>query len=243
MSALIDYVSELERQAELFDMASSFDDAMLTMERPPVSNGGRHWTRQDRNRLECEWRIDEIEGQGLPFDEWERAIHAIPKRRMHTRLGIVLRRCRGAIRPLHDAAILEAENRGIYSTLAPMLVEALEAHRRLVGGYSTDDGPDDWHDVKRRHEAAVCKLRDYLPAEERDPPKTTNARRGRRKSELRLALESAPDNLNMNSVQKRNFKDRYNKERADRPGFVPIKVRQVTQTLKDIEKAAKKVAN
>jgi hypothetical protein len=173
MSVLSEYVAELWRQEGLLGRAELYDELTLASHPDAMhwhrADNKRHWTRQDSNRVEYECALQEIEMQNLPLWEDMQTRAAVPRPRMRTRLEFVLRKHWRSIDPLHKAALADVKSSGIYATLAPLLVECLESHRRLFAAYRGDDdyGGESLErgSVKQRWKNAVEALEAHLPAE------------------------------------------------------------------------------
>jgi hypothetical protein len=171
MSALWEYVRQIERQADLLECAQTYDSIYCAetpesahVTRAPGIERRRHWTRQDRNRFLYEVEFEEAQMRGAAVDE---ILDLATQRRMGTRLGWFLRkfdRPKHSLRQaFHPAALNEARQLGIYNVVAPLLVEATNAHMNFLKAH---DEPDlwDWNEVTKRRDGAIASLKMHLPA-------------------------------------------------------------------------------
>lgn len=175
MSALTDYVKELRRQYDLLAKASTFDDATLSTE--PPSFGGkrrngqrRHWTRQDRNRLEqefwsderaSEWQAAEQRGETVSIED----VLEVDDRRASTRVSRMLRRLPD-VNGFHRAALVDAAKLSMGNLLAPMIVECTRAHQELRNAFEVGDLENesrDWKDIEWRWQEALEQLEEHSP--------------------------------------------------------------------------------
>jgi len=171
MAGLSDYIKEIKRQRDLLQVAATFDDACLSENPPDFGNGGhgrRHWTRQDRRRLDYESECSQWEDSGCNGEPPE------PVGRIDTRVYRICRKF-SDIEPLRIRAFTDAQRQGTLSGVAPLLVAATEAHNKLLCcfgfgkaatdsfGYEEFDGESlDRCDVDRSHMNAIRKLEAYV---------------------------------------------------------------------------------
>jgi hypothetical protein len=188
LSALSDYVREVKRQAGLLEDANTFDDACLS-EQPPNfgrRKGRRHWTRQDRHRFHYEVACDEWNGTGEPPS---------PPGRADTRVWRILRRLPD-IEIAHKLALADAEQRGIYDRLAPLLVELTESHQDLLALYAGESyrmqRELDWSATSQRHSDALHNLDRYTPSDEQRRQSSAERQHARESFRRTIAKFFAP---------------------------------------------------
>lgn len=155
MAALSGYVREAKRQAELLEAADVYDAACLSLNPPGFGpRARRHWTRQDRRRLEYDAACEEWDGKGAP---------PVPTGRVTTRVERILDRLPD-IRGCHQRGLAEAQKQGTYAVLAPLLVAATKAHEKLLAHYRGDIDVTDWPQIERWHAAALAALEMHVQA-------------------------------------------------------------------------------
>lgn len=166
MSALSDYVKALETYPDVLDYARHRDAMAQSLLSYNKDRRGmrpedrkRYWTRQDKNRWEHECELMDCNYDHNKVGE--------PKGRTWTRVAkVCVRIKRRPITPYHQAALAEAQRLGTYSILAPLIIEATEAHNDLMRSWGMNIG-DYYQDVpidgaEERHKRAVDALKLHI---------------------------------------------------------------------------------
>lgn len=166
MSALQEYLAAVRRQYDFLERVRGLDDQMAEIEPPPPPyyRGRRHWTKQDRNRVQYALDIEAINESPLSDDEKWNAQWGVDPPRQRKRISYAVRMCRRWLDAAKAEALAEAGEMGGFDTLAPLIVEMYRAHDHLCANYNGELGDEtDWNEAQWRHADAVEKLAEFVP--------------------------------------------------------------------------------